>query len=199
MKKSIFLFVLIVLLGTSLFANGIVGKGVKLGFNFAKIDGNDVEINFDSKLGFIIGGFAIFQMTDMIFIQPELFYTMKGAKDDGEGYVSTISLNYLELPVLAKFNIPIEGNLTPNLFFGPALGINLSSTHKVEYDDYDDVSDDLEDIKGMEFGLIFGGGININKICIDARYNLGLSSIDDSSDSEDVKNRVFSILLGYMF
>lgn len=42
-----------------------------------------------------------------------------------------------------------------------------------------------------------GGGIDFGKISLDVRYNLGLTSTDDSANEDDVKHRVFSFMIGY--
>jgi serine/threonine-protein kinase len=55
------------------------------------------------------------------------------------------------------------------------------------------------DVKIMDFGLIFGAGVEFGKITVDARYNLGLTTIDDSEEEADVKNSVISIMVGYSF
>ena len=75
---------------------------------------------------------------------------------------------------------------------------NLSAKYKIESDDFND-TDDVEDIKKTDFGIVFGFGTEFGNICIDGRYEMGLTSIDDSDDNLDVKNRVFSFMLGYMF
>ena len=60
----------------------------------------------------------------------------------------------------------------------------------------EDVKDDVNDI---EFGLIFGAGVNISTFIIGFRYNLGITDILKDSDSDSVKNSVFSLMIGYSF
>ena len=224
MKKSkiIGALVLVLLFSSSLLAQGITAKGIKCGLNIANLTGDDVE-NADPKICLVLGGFLTYELNEMFAIQPEVLFSMKGAKFEDE-YTEEYSnyeyydrtegswkLNYLEIPVLAKLNIPMESNVKPNIFIGPALGINLSATYDMDYEwwekedgvivDEGSGSDDgdIEDIKGADFGLIFGAGVEFGKITVDARYNLGLSTIDDSDEESDVKNSVISIMLGYSF
>lgn len=224
MKKSKIIGVLMVVLflSTTIFAGEITGKGIKAGLNIANLTGDDVE-DTDPKMGLAIGGFLTYSINDMFSIQPEILFTMKGMKidyeetetdDNWEYYAKSEGswkLNYLEIPVLAKLNIPMESSVKPNIFLGPALGINLSATYDMDYEWWEkedgviveegseSEDGDIEDIKGADFGLIFGAGVEFGKITVDARYNLGLTTIDDSEEEADVKNSVISIMVGYSF
>jgi hypothetical protein len=57
---------------------------------------------------------------------------------------------------------------------------------------------ELEHIKDKDFGLVFGGGfdfdIGMGRLLVDLRYGMSLSSI---SKEEEIKNKVFSVMLGY--
>lgn len=224
MKKGKIILIALLLLAFSsaVFAQGIIAKGVKAGLNIATLTGDDIE-DAKSKTGFAFGGFVTYEVNEMFFLQPELLFTMKGAKFEDEyteeeddyvyyeKYEGSWNLNYLEIPVLAKFNIPMEGNIKPNVFLGPSLGINIGATYDKDYeywvkDENGDIiaeesgSDDgdIEDIKGVDFGLVFGAGVDFGKITADVRYNLGLSTIADEGDAK-IKNSVISLMLGYSF
>lgn len=188
MKKMA--IVLALLLATSAFAQGI-SFGVKGGVNYVTISGDDAG-DAESKLAFGGGVVAALDVMDMLVIQPEVLYSMKGADYEPDGCVS---LTYIEIPVLLKYAIPMEGMITPNLFVGPSLGILLSA----EADDVD-IKDDT---KSMDYGVVFGAGVDFDmgtgKVTIDARYNLGLASIDDSGAEADVKNSGISAFVGYLF
>ena len=185
--------------------------GIKGGLNFASLSGEDVD-DFDSKTGFIFGGFATYPINEQFSFQPEVMFTMKGAKyeysdSDGDEYMSEkniVSLNYLEMPLLGVMNIPMQATFDPKLYFGPSLAINLSATseYEYEYEDYyvsysESGEEDLEDVNGLEFGLIFGGALEFNSLILDLRYNIGLSKIFSDDDYIEISNRVFSLMLGY--
>lgn len=207
MKRLVVTMFAIVLMFTlcssSVFAGGLTGKGLKAGLNFANLHGDDVE-DLDSKMGFCAGGFITYSINDMFAIQPEVLFTMKGAKQEeevwGETLKVTMSLNYLEIPVLAKLSIPSQGSFVPNLFVGPYLAIKLTGKAKVEYAGESE-EEDIEDLKGTDFGLVFGAGVDFvlgsSKVTVDARYTLGLTTIDASEGEADVKNGVFSLMVGY--
>jgi hypothetical protein len=157
----------------------------------------------DSRTAFNVGAFGRIKLAHLVTLQPEILYTMKGAKEKfmdefGDTWKATYKLTYLEIPLLFSLDIPVQGvSFAPALFAGPALGIKLSSKAKLENDVSQEV--DWEDVKSMEFGLILGAGMGIGPVVFDFRYNIGLSSIDDSADEFDIKNRIISINAGYKF
>jgi len=213
-KLSIIILVLVLTFAFSspVFSSGSVNFGIKAGLNLAKWVGDDSEMlvedgSSDKKFrtGFSGGVLLCYQTSEMFALQPEMIYTMKGSKYEGTemgmSYDATFTVEYLEIPVLAKIIIS-TGETKPYLLAGPALGVLLSSKGEVEVGGIS-VSDELEDVKSIDFGLILGAGINIDlgtgTLLFDARYNLGLTSIDDSADDGDIKNSVISFNVGYLF
>jgi len=180
--------------------------GVKGGLNIANVGGSDadylvdedVEISLDSRTGFEGGLFFMYQFNKMFAIQPEAYYTMKGAtysEDQGE---LCLSLDYIEVPVLFKLLIPIQGsNIRPTVFVGPSVGFNTTAKVTVEYNGDTILDVDLKDeTTSTEFCLVFGGGIGFgvgnNEVGVEIRYILGLNSFDDASDPYDVTNNVLN-------
>lgn len=177
--------------------------GAKAGLNLATITGDETE-DFNGRTSFHIGVLAEFEVSDTFSFQPELMYSSQGAEEsyteDGSKIEGDIKLDYLNIPLMAKFYVA-EGF---SIEAGPQIGILLSA----EYDwkaDGESGSIDLKDeelVKDIDFGLNFGlgykldGGLNFG-----ARYNLGLSNVNDDVDSDDVniKNGVFQVSVGYFF
>jgi hypothetical protein len=167
---------------------GITGKGVKLGFDIAKINTDVTELdNFlDSRVGFIGGGYITYNLSREFAIQPEILYVNKGAAKDLILINATWAIDYLEVPVLLKFDIVPNGPAHPNLFVGPAMSILLSSKfHVLNYDF--DVSDGM---KTMDFGLVFGGGLDYKHVCFDVRYTLGLANTVDAAKVNKITEAV---------
>ena len=204
MKKLFTLLFLVCLFSTMSFAQ--MQAGLKAGVNISNLSGDDAG-SPDSKTGFAFGGFFMYQFSPMFAIQPEAYYSMKGATDkmdfQGTTVDLTYTLDYIEIPVLFKFLIPIQGSgVRPAIFAGPFLGINTTAKVKAEYDGQSQ-EEDIEDTKSTEFGLQFGGGIGFpvgkGELGVDIRYILGLSTVDDSADEADVKNNVINVNLYYGF
>jgi hypothetical protein len=183
--------------------------GLKAGLNIASIGGDDADQilegqSLDSKTGFAGGLFFTYQFSNMFAIQPEAYYTMKGATYSEGGADLTISLDYIEVPILVKFIIPIQGsNIKPSIFAGPAIGFNMTAKSKVEFEGESQENDFKDETKSTEFSLAFGGGIGFpvgnGELGVDIRYILGMSTFDDSSDPWDLKNNVINFNLYYGF
>lgn len=206
--------------------------GVKAGLNLANISENydgydsDFDSDYKMKIGAHVGGFVEIKFTEKWALQPEVLFSMQGAKleessyDDGDGNVysseSTINLNYINVPVMVKF-YPI-----PKLFVeaGPQVGFLISAKAKNEgnYTDGDttvnvDETVDVKDgYKSIDFGVNVGVGYEFtDMIFANLRYNIGLSDIteEDEFEGDDfgglggdlfkTKNNVLSLSVGFKF
>jgi hypothetical protein len=201
--------ILIMLAALLFMTNGVAQMqiGPKVGVNIANLGGDDADEligeSLDSKTGFGGGIFFMYQFSNMFAIQPEAYYSMKGATYKENGGELTITLDYFEVPLLLKLIIPVEGsNIRPSIFAGPSVGFNTTAKSKVEFEG-ESAEEDLENVKKTEFGFVFGGGLGFligkNELGFDIRYILGLSTIDDSSDAADLKNTAFSFNVYFGF
>lgn len=191
-------------------ATGMTAKGVKLGLNMATLSGSDAPDDVKMALGLAAGGFMTWSVNDMFAIQPEILFSQKGGKVESSGTEmgidwsseTTMTLSYLDIPILAKLNIPMEGNVKPNVVLGPSIGINVGATAETEVTIAGiSASDsaDIEDVAALDLGLVIGAGVTIDKISVDARYQLGLTTTDSSEAEADIKNSVIQVLVGYSF
>jgi len=165
---------------------------IKGGANIANVSGDEVE-DTDSKIGIVVGGLINFDINEQLAFQTGPFYSQKGYKIDEGGSEMTGSLDYLEMPFLGRYSIPMGSNIEPNIFAGPSIAYNINA--EVEMDD--ETQDISDNVKSMDFGIILGAGVKFNQFIIDAEYNMGLSSIDDSDSDSDIKNSVITITAGY--
>lgn len=208
-------FAFLLLLGTSLGVltspamgqmNGLdIRPGVKAGGDFMTVGGDDAPDNADRRTGFLAGGFLLVDFAGPFALQPEALYVQKGWSQDIEGtsVTSTAKLDYVEIPVLAKFQLPVEGAFSPNLIAGPALGINVSAEVEAEGDGGSNTEDLSDDVSSTDFGLVVGAGsdfgVGAGTLSVDFRYGLGLSSIDDTDTDASIQNRGFMITAGFAF
>jgi hypothetical protein len=159
---------------------GVTGKGLKLGFDIANISTEYTELNdfLDSRAGFSGGAFLTYAFNRQFAVQPEILYVTKGAAKDLFFFNAHLNLDYLEIPVLLKFDFMPDGKIHPNLFAGPALDVLLASKFHIISETYD-----IKDYtKGMDFSLVFGGGFDYKRVTFDIRYSLGLTNIVDAAD-----------------
>ena len=181
--------------------------GLKAGLNISDLvitDPEEEATNFDTKLGFVAGAYFNYQFNKLFAVQPEVYYTAKGAELKDEYNDLTLSLGYIEIPILLQFIIPInKASLKPYLIAGPAAGFNLSA--KAEYRENGQTTEEdwKDNVESTEFSLVFGGGIGFplgnNEIRLDVRYLLGLSNIGKDIGSATIKNTAINFNLFYGF
>lgn len=198
MKKYVFLlvaFAAIAVLAFAAPAGAATGKGLKAGLTMSKFTGSDADffdVSPDYRMSFAFGGYLNHELSPTMSFQPEAYYAMKGAKYEEGGESLEFKFAYLQIPLLLKMQP--QGS---NFFFygGPDLGIKLSTKVKAEEDGLS-VETDVDDVKALDFGLTLGAGLAMEKFSLEARYTMGLSSFDDTSDPDDLKNSGFMLLIG---
>ena len=78
--------------------------GIKLGMNIASVNGSNAN-NLDSRTGFVLGVTAEIPFTEKFSIQPELLYSAQGAQGAQVSDNFMYDLNYVSLPIMAKYYI----------------------------------------------------------------------------------------------
>ena len=160
--------------------------GAKAGLNIANVSG-DVENN-KALLGLNIGVFAEFELSDGIFLQPEVLYSAQGFKAKEEGVTVDFDMEYLNIPVMFKFEVADDFNLEA----GPQIGFLLSA--KLLGVDFKD------EMESVDFGANLGFSYDFTEnLFVGARYNIGFTNIAKDSGDDSIKNSVFSISAGYKF
>lgn len=173
------------------FANAQETKfGAKAGLNISNFTG-DVEDN-SSKIGFQVGAFAEIKVSEKFAVQPEVVFSALGAKFDFGGTDVNYNMNYLTIPVMAKYFVA-EGF---SLEAGPQVGFLMSAKAKADGESLD-VKDGFE---STDFGINVGAGYDVTEnINLGLRYTIGVSNI--LADSGDVKagNSNIAFAVGYKF
>lgn len=164
--------------------------GLKGGLNFATLGGDAEDV--ESLTSFHLGGFAQIKISEKFMIQPELVYSGQGAQDSVENDLK-IKLNYINLPIMAKFMV------SDGLSFevGPQIGFAVS--RKVTFEGESENLDD--EFKAFDYGVGLGAGYQFDSgMLLSLRYNLGLANIlENEIDDFRVNNNVFQISVGYVF
>ncbi|HEX2694336.1 MAG TPA: porin family protein [Acidobacteriota bacterium] len=182
----------------------VTGFGVKTGVAMSNIFGRDV---YDQKFraGFSYGIFMTCGFGRTFAVQPELLFVMKGSKYvNGRGsdaYRETMSLEYVELPILAKVYLPLSRAFRTHVFAGPAPALNIRARVDARFAGETQV-EALDNVMGVDIGLAAGAGIEVpvggGRITFDVRYTAGLTTLSKEPD-DDIRNGAVSFLFGYMF
>jgi hypothetical protein len=196
-------FMLVLLLSVSLVTAVEIGGGPKIGVNIANLNGSDAA-GSEVKWGLNGGAFLNLGINPAVSFQAELLFTQKGARWTGPNPLFidefTLALDYFEFPVLMKLSWPVPGRTVPNVMFGTYFATKLSATGTYDVAGIS-VSEDVDDIKNPDYGLVFAAGLDFlvgtGRVVLDGRYSLGLTSVHEAG--LDVKNGTFSIAVGYSF
>ncbi len=194
MKKNIFISIVltmsIVLTFGTAFGQLGIRKGIKGGYNWAKITGDPSGSTHSIKA--LTGGVSLeFNVLNLLSLETDILYSPRGAVA-GDG--TEIKLKYLSIPVVLKRKLfPI--GIHPYLLIGPEVNFLLSA------------SSGGVDIKNLlnreDFAVVTGAGIEFSFLgkgaYIEGRYSYGLNSIYSDAVSQNSKNRVYQIFGGFLF
>jgi opacity protein-like surface antigen len=208
--------------------------GGRIGMNLSSF--NKEQFNVGPKFGFSIGGYVNYKIIDMVSAQVELLYMQQGGKEFtqessssvsgiivSETTINRITLHNLEIPLLAKVNIPGLGGtfgMKPYGLIGPSLGMNLGATNRsTTHFDFksgrsvvitDRDNETPSNYQTAQWGFNFGAGAEMKlkslTLNIDVRYRRGLNTIATNYDIDsfvkgygDGKSNTLSLNLGVGF
>src|SRR6056297_427861 len=182
MRKSILVVLLVGLMVVGSFAQ--MNYGVKGGLTLGKVSTDDVPSSVDRKfrMGFAFGGMMVMPLNENMELQTELMYVMKGEKFEEGSFDMEIKMDVLEVPVLLKYKF------AENMAAYGGISLDYIVSAKVEEEGYelDLLEEDL--VKTFGMGLSFGAQYMMDKIIIDARYDLGLTNmVEDDFMTEEAK------------
>ncbi|MCZ8072187.1 MAG: porin family protein [Bacteroidota bacterium] len=209
--KNILLFFFLCFVQFLCSAQSISG-GIRIGLNLAQssqsatVSGNvfgspvnlSQSLTSDTRVGFTAGTFLTFMFNKELGLQPELVYNSNGYKIQS----TTVTTNYLSLPVFIRYNI----NQNFHLLGGPQLGYLLSAeandpTFSPVQSGSPSQSSLKDQLNSLDFGFTFGLGVDIQKFNIGVRYNLGIANtIKDSKGSlQGLNYEIKAVNLGWQF
>jgi opacity protein-like surface antigen len=207
MTKPLLLIALFLLTLNTYGQDNQIEFGIKGGLNYSSFSDNnndDIPADYKGKIGFHLGGFVEFGISEKISIRPELLYSQQGSNFtinssdlnifspdpifitsiDGE-----IKESLLLLPVLVEYKMSEKLSLE----FGPQFGYSLN--REVEYDNNPFNFDGFlrnEDEEKFELGLSLGLGYSLfDNLGISLRYNYGII------ERQNLNTSVFQLGMNY--
>jgi hypothetical protein len=191
MKKVVFVLLFFFAVVSQSFSQASVALGIKGGLNFANVDASSPSAAYNSKTGYHAGAYLSIKLAK-IGIQPEIIFSRQGSSIKTlNGTSLDTRFDYVNIPVILK--LYLVGGL--NLQAGPQFGFLASASQDAVAGGSVDIkntlkSSDITAALGLGWDLPFG-------LNIDARYNLGLTKINDVAGSADAKNQVIQVSVGY--
>lgn len=190
--KTLLTSVIFVICSSGLLAQGL-DFGIKAGVNIANEKYSGAYATDTKAIVLFHGGvFVTWMFTEKLGLQPEVLFSMQGSKEDGYDY--KIITNYVNIPVLLRYNITDMFSVHA----GPQFGVLLSAN-----EDYGNGKQSVKEYyKGSDIGIAFGAeadDLPLN-LGVGVRYILGLSNVAEADiDYEDltVKNGVIQIYVKF--
>ncbi|MCL2028050.1 MAG: PorT family protein [Bacteroidales bacterium] len=206
--------------------------GARAGFNLTNFsekgyDGKalDKEDKSSFKPGFQVGIVGDYAISEAFSIQPGLIFAQQGAtmwKDDDSDAKMAMNLNYLQIPINAQYKLNF-GSASLLLQAGPYVGFGIGGRMNFWGEDGKKISDndlnegdgekdwfkikfgsdkEKHDLKGLDFGVGLGLGVQFGAIQVGVGYNLGLMNLEHKWDDDykgSTKNNGLTFTLTYLF
>lgn len=189
-------------------APGSISIGLKGGLNLSNMStsaGGGFFYRGSIKPGAHVGFVVNFKINNAFVIQPELLFSQSGTKYTNDYFWgnSSITLNYLQIPVMAKIILG-SGNFKFFLNAGPYLGFALSGTKETQLatgtKDFD-ISVKKDELNLLDAGLALGLGLSYktgrNTIFFEPRYYFGFTDIINGTYIE-ARQTTLSLSIGYL-
>jgi hypothetical protein len=191
--------------------------GFRGGANLSKFVGGDTES--ESKTKMKLGATIPLLHVGPVSLVPEVYYAQRGTQAQGSdfgaatGGLYDFSMDYIEVPVLAKLAFPLPGArmLRPYVAGGPVYAWQLkcefspvASASSVPAQDCKDpqFASAKSAMKSADKGIVGAAGIDlavgsIGAVNLDLRVVRGLSRLTENATGPDVKSQSVSLMLGY--
>ena len=211
-KKVLLLHLAVAFMFIQVSGQGTFG-GIKAGANYASVVGDltdGVQFRFSGHAGV----YVTFDISYNFKLQPELLYSSQGfqfttdllAIDNGTGSNpnrtrTNVRLNYLTIPLIAKFRITDDVQLE----FGPQFGFLIDQVTVVNtLDGPNDNSADRRSKVSGNFQLDYGGAVGLgialaNNLELYPRFYLGLRDRLNQLPLQQNVNVALQLGLAYQF
>jgi hypothetical protein len=175
--------------------------GVAGGANLATLSSDFIQ-HASNRAGFAAGVMAVLPVSSSFAIQPELVFTRKGTFSKPDGTGGAAKIDYIELPMLARYDIRASGRAKLFVYSGPGFSYRTNCTIEgpISIDCDALARQAAEAVPGAKFSRtdldgIVGGGVAFDvggtTMTVSVRYDVGFVKVISYSDS---KNRVLSFL-----
>ncbi|MGA3244415.1 MAG: porin family protein [Bacteroidota bacterium] len=194
MRKVLLLVLLIGVVLSTGYAQIGLSKGIIGGLNMATMGGSDVPSGISGVTGYAAGVYLDLDIPGPISFEANALYSVKGAKWTIGSITYTDTYAYVDIPILLKYYFPVPA-VSPCVYAGPMYSTLLSAKVKQEGGFLPGERDIKDATASGDVSAVIGVGIGFSSLRVDARYNLGLSSLDKNGTAK-MYNRVLSLYVG---
>ncbi len=163
--------------------------GLKGGMNLSKFNTSNT-FSSDNQAGYYVGLWARIGAAG-IHLQPELYLSGKNTTlvDEKTGAENKVKFTSLDVPVLVGTKIGAAG-VGIRLNTGPVVSFVLSDDQSFSQASSSVFNGNFKD---QAFAWQFGAGLDIGKLGVDLRYELGLSKINSAAYTSSTKLNLFTL------
>ena len=171
--------------------------GLRMGFAMSNIHSdNHLLQGGNYRMGLNVAaviGISL-SMESPLFIETGLAYSAKGGRGNIEGKRTTFDMNYLELPIVAKYRIPVGDHFTVDPFVGGYFALGISGRLKNYVDRTSRSSYGKDRFGRFDSGLRFGVGASYDLIYLEAAYDFGLANLSrDAFESSHLRGLIVNL------
>lgn len=175
--------------------------GLRIGANFSTVNSDDRYLDGGSiRSGLNVGAVVGFQIAPHtpIYFETGLSYVEKGGKGNYNALRFTYSLDYLEMPLVLKYDYRADRLLSIQPYLGGYVAVGIGGQIKdfgsrQAYSSFDD-----EGFQRFDAGIKVGCGLQYDHLYAELGYDFGLSNI--SHDYFDTaRNGSFFATVGVNF
>lgn len=202
--------------------------GAKAGFNYhfqstskgEKAPVGSVEPEGTDGPGFHVGAFLQVDLTDKVFLRPELLYSTRMASSQQSSDITLAgtrtvidqevkgTLNYLEVPLLLGIRLSDKFSVHAGPGFGLVLGnkVSVSGTQAVTTPEgtvntsLDATVSSTDGLRPVEIAGLVGFGYRMDSgVDLGIRYWRGFTSLEENTDFSKTNQNVVQLSIGYAF
>lgn len=188
--------------------------GILAGGTFSELRGLD-DATTSKRTGTMFGVSLTLPMVGNVAVQPELLFVNKGSKlTIGGVFSKDVRIDYLEIPLLLRFDRKLTSAIGPHFYLGPSLGYKVgfkagcieTAVLSGGAQNSSVCADQTFKPKSFDWGAVVGAGVDMNVggigITTGVRYGGSLANIsrDDSPALEQrVRNGALTVYAGVLF
>lgn len=201
-------------------AVGQISLGVRAGINMAVIPSYTDAVdqfrddNRGQSFKYHAGLVGSYPLNNTFNFEPEIMYSRKGVKFKSVERFMDLKMDYIEVPLIIRASYAVtkkedaKNPLKVSVALGPSIGYWMraeretqwAGENSVEILDFDNLEGTIRKANRTEFSIVLGAGFDVpvgfGAIRAEARYNLGLTTVDAD---QNLYNSVTSLSLGYIF
>ena len=193
--KKLMIVAAMMLMSTGAFAQGMFVKPM-VGATLSTLTGDVEDTKF--RLGLGAGAEFGYMFSEQFGATAGVLFSMQGCKYKDNEYMKDYgtTLTYLNIPILANLYLlpgfAIKAGVQP----GFLLSAKTKGKERLlgDWEEFDVSGTD--GLKKFDFSIPLGLSYEISDFVIDARYNLGLTNINDNGHGK-AKNAVIMLTIGY--